>query len=67
MKYRVAEIRERILIAIAWKLPKPLVKWCYIRVAAHATMGEWGSTEPDSLGMMEALKRWDEAGLERPS
>lgn len=60
IKYRVPEIKERILTAIAWRLPRSLVYWCYIRVASHATTGEWGDTEPDSLGMMEALKRWEE-------
>lgn len=61
MKYTIAEIKERILTAIAWRLPRPLVYWCYIRVASHATTGKWDTTEPDSLSMMEALKRWDGA------
>lgn len=43
---------------IAWLLPKQIVMWAYVRVGAHATTGEYGSTNPTELGMMEALERW---------
>jgi hypothetical protein len=51
---------------LAWHLPRFLVKWCYVRVAAHATTGRYGNTNPDRLGMMEALKRWDTNNMGNP-
>ena len=43
---------------LAWKLPKELVKWCYCRVAAFATQGEYSNTIVPELTMMDALGRW---------
>ena len=51
-------MRERIAIRLAWLLPKRLVYWCAIRVGAHATTGEHGSTVVPELTFMDALKRW---------
>jgi hypothetical protein len=51
---------EKLMLWFVWKLPRKLVMWCYVRVGAHATTGQFGSTNPSELGMMEALKRWDE-------
>jgi len=59
-RYQAAKRWERFLMFIAWKLPKVLVKWCYVRVAAHATQGKYGSTIVPEISMMDALKRWDE-------
>lgn len=55
---------DKITLWIAWHLPRFLVKWCYVRVAAHATTGRYGNANPDELSIMEALKRWktDNAG-----
>ena len=50
---------EKILIWIAWRLPKTLVKWCGIRIGAFATQGEYGDTIVPELGFMDAMKRWD--------
>ena len=44
---------------VAWRLPKSLVMWSYIRVGAHATTGQYGDTVVPELSMMDALKRWD--------
>lgn len=52
--------RERFVIALAWRLPRWLVYWCFIRVAAHATQGKYSETEVPSLTAMDALKRWYE-------
>jgi hypothetical protein len=52
---------ERVSMAIAWKLPKWLVYWCSIRLIAHATTGQYGSTIAPELPAMEALKRWEDA------
>lgn len=53
--------KEKFWMAIAWHLPKPLVMWCYMRVGAHATTGEYGHTIVPELSMMDAIKRWDTA------
>ena len=44
---------------IAWHLPRRLVTWCYCRVIAHATTGQYGNTDPSELPVMEAWNRWD--------
>lgn len=46
--------------AIAWRLPHELVRWCFVRVVAHATTGRFGWTVVPKLSAMDALKRWDE-------
>ena len=51
--------RERLAMWIAWHLPRWLAYWCFVRVAAHATTGEWSGTVPGSLDIMEAMRRWD--------
>lgn len=53
--------KERFWQFIAWHLPKTLVMWCYMRVGAHATTGDYGHTNADELSMMDAIKRWDTA------
>lgn len=52
---------ERLVMWVAWHLPKSLVMWCYVRVGAYATMGQYGDTEVSELTMMDALKRWKSA------
>lgn len=49
---------ERLQIAIAWKMPHWLVKWCAIRLMANATTGQYGETDASKLTVMSALKRW---------
>jgi len=44
---------------IAWKLPKRIAMWTYVRVGAHATTGKYGDTVLPEITMMEALKRWE--------
>jgi hypothetical protein len=56
--HRAEKARERIITGIAWALPRELVMWCFVRVAAHATMGEYGNNTPDNVSIMDALQRW---------
>lgn len=49
---------EKLLRWFVWRLPKTLVYWCFIRVAGHATTGEFGDQEPGKLDVMTALQRW---------
>lgn len=67
MKYRIEKLKENICIWIAWRLPKHLVQWCYIRVHSYATMGKYGMDHPDSVSWNEALKRFDLPNVELKS
>lgn len=57
-KYYMSKIYERFWLWLAWKLPRTLVMWASIRLIAHATTGEYGSTIVPELSAMDALKRW---------
>ncbi len=50
---------RKLYIFIAWMLPKELVKWCAVRLFAHATVGEYKNTIVPELTAMDALKRWE--------
>lgn len=52
-------MREKILIWVAWHLPRKLVMWCAIRVGANATQGAYSNQEVPELKFMDALKRWE--------
>lgn len=51
---------EKIVMHLAWMMPRRLAYWCAIRVGAHATTGKWGHEETPALKFTDALKRWDE-------
>jgi hypothetical protein len=53
-------MKEKIQMAIAWKMPGWLVYWCSIRLIATATQGKYSNQIVPDLGAMEALKRWEE-------
>lgn len=57
--WHIVRRKENIIRWVAWHLPKTLVMWCYMRVAAHATTGQYSNTNVAELGMMDAIKRWD--------
>jgi hypothetical protein len=59
IKYEIHKRAEKLMRWFVWKLPRKLVMWCYIRVAAHATTGKFGNTIVPEITMMEALQRWD--------
>lgn len=52
-------MKERCLVWVAWKLPRDLAMWVYIRVGAYATTGKYADTIVTELTMMEALERWE--------
>jgi hypothetical protein len=52
-------IKEKTLMWIAWHLPRDVVKWCAIRVFAHATTGQWGREQTPALLATDSLRRWD--------
>lgn len=53
------KMTDRIYMAIAWRLPRKLAMWVFIRVAAHATTGKYSSTIVPELTAMDALQRWE--------
>ena len=59
-RYLVGRYWESVIRWVAWRLPRKLVMWCYARVAAHATTGEYGNTIVPELTMMDAWSRWDD-------
>lgn len=52
-------IKERIAMALAWRVPRRLAYWCFIRVAAHGTTGPWSHQVVPDLKVFDALERWD--------
>ncbi len=53
---------ERFWIWIAWKLPRPLVKWAAIRLMAHASMTDSNRQRtPSEIDVLNAISSWDEA------
>jgi len=53
---------ERVWTRLAWWLPRPLVYWAAIRLVSYATVGIYQHQDPTTLTVMEALKRWEQAG-----
>ncbi len=47
--------KERFYIWLAWRLPKELARWTFVRVATFNEMGTPGETK-----CLDALKRWRE-------
>lgn len=52
-------LKEKMLMKFVWMLPRRVVYWCAIRVAAHATTGKYADEVVPDIPFMEALKRWD--------
>lgn len=57
-------MHEKILQWIAWKVPRSLAMWVFIRVATWATVGKYSGTEVPALTCVDALDRWVK-GVER--
>ncbi len=50
---------EKVWIWIAWKLPRPLVMWCAVRLLAHASGPQYPTQVVPELTGIDALERWD--------
>ena len=50
--------KDKIAIWIAWKMPKRIVHWCAIRVAAYATQGKYTTQIVPDLTAMDATDRF---------
>ena len=51
--------KDKILLKIARLMPKCIVKWCAVRLMAHATSGKYGNQDVTKLDIITALKRWE--------
>ncbi|GAG95097.1 unnamed protein product [marine sediment metagenome] len=51
-------MKNKIFMAIAWKLPRDLIFWCAMRVIAYATSGKYCNQGVPDLTAMDALDRW---------
>lgn len=52
-------MKDKIQMWVAWKMPRWLVKWCSVRLMAHATQGKWSTQIVPDLTAMDALDRWE--------
>lgn len=51
---------DKLMMHLAWVLPRRLVYWCAMRVGAYATQGKYGTQEVPALLFMDAMKRWED-------
>jgi hypothetical protein len=59
VRYELRKRWEHAQLKIAKMLPRWLVYWAYIRVAADVTTGALAHTPVPEVGMMDALKAWE--------
>jgi hypothetical protein len=52
-------MKEKIAMWFAYKLPKRIVYWAAIRMAAYASSGRYSTTIVPHLTVMDALERWE--------
>lgn len=50
---------ERLQRAVANALPRKVAYWAVIRVSGHACTGQWSNERPDTMPVIDVLKRWD--------
>lgn len=59
-KYELKKEKEKLVLGIVWLLPRWMVKWCAIRLMAHATTGKYANQVVPELTCIDALNRWEE-------
>lgn len=57
-RFLLSEKIDRLLMNLAWKMPKRLVSWCAVRVWVNASTGKWSDEEVLGIRFVEALDRW---------
>lgn len=45
---------------LAWHMPREVVYWCGVRMAAYASQGKWSGEECTGVTVMEMIERWDD-------
>ena len=58
LKYKLDRWKEKAIMWIAWKMPKTLVKYAFVRVAVNAASSEYPDQELPALNVVTALQRW---------
>lgn len=53
---------ERLWRWLAWKLPKGLVEWVYMRVMRFSETNPYNDGNPTDISVMWALCYWQEEG-----
>ena len=53
-------MKEKLCMWIAWKLPKRVVYWCFMRMCAHATQGPFRDQTPTGMTWETISKRWED-------
>lgn len=52
-------LKEKVVMWIAWHLPKLLVKWCFVRVATLASVEEYADKVMGDISVIDALDSWE--------
>ena len=55
---RLRRLQERVVVAVAWAMPRKVAYWCAIRVGVHGASGPWEGQVVPELTVADALKRW---------
>lgn len=50
---------DRLARWIAWKLPRDVVRWAFIRATAYAAQGRWSKTLVPGLAWDTIIRRWE--------
>lgn len=59
MRYQFNRLLEKFQVWVAWKMPHWLVKWCSVRLMAHATAtDEYCHILVPDLTCVDALRVW---------
>lgn len=63
MKFSIPQsfnsLLERLIMRVAWRLPRRIVYWCAIRVWAEATTGKWSNQLVSTVTIDQCLDRWE--------
>jgi len=49
---------ESLSMKLAWRLPPRIVSWCYVRVVAYGTSGEYGGEIVPDVTAMDIYGRY---------
>jgi hypothetical protein len=52
---------DRFWMWLAWKLPRGLAKWAFVRVGVAASTGRHSGVEVPAVKVVDALARWEVA------
>lgn len=66
LKCWLKKIPDKVAMKVAWKLPRKVVYWAYVRVMAHATSGPYGMEDVDRVSYSDACKRWEKGPHRKP-